>query len=98
MSNLSNLHRVIYREDPENVIGTYIQQVQSGRLAIADPVPDDVLDILKTAIPADFNNSPHLEWQYVIRKGVVWKIDETSQDESYSPQSEDETAVLELMS
>src|SRR5713226_2837045 len=23
MSNLSNLHRVIYREDPENVVGTY---------------------------------------------------------------------------
>src|SRR5207245_842000 len=50
MSNLNNLHRIIFREDPENVIGVYLQQIQAGKLDIADPVPDDVLDLLKTAV------------------------------------------------
>ena len=95
MSNLNNLHRIIFREDPENVIDTYLQQIQTGKRNIADPVPDDVHDLLKTAVPADFNNSANLAWCYVIRKGVVWQIDETPDD--YTPQSEDETAVLELM-
>ena len=96
ISNLNNLHRIIYRPDPEHVISTYIEQIQSGRLAIADPIPDDVLDLLKTATPADFNNSPNLVWHYVISEGVVWKIDEAPDD--YVAQNEDELVVLELMS
>jgi hypothetical protein len=96
LSNMSNLHRIIYRDDPEHVIPTYIEQIQSGRLDIADPIPDDVLDLLKTATPADFNNSPNLAWHYVISKGVVWKIEEAPDD--YVTQSEDEIVILQLMS
>jgi hypothetical protein len=94
LSNLSNMSCIIYREDPDHVIDTYIQQVQAGKLNLADPMPDDVQDILKTATPADFNNSNKLQWRYVIRKGVVWQIDEVTGD--YTPQTEDEAAVLEL--
>jgi hypothetical protein len=94
LSNLSNMSCIIYREDPDHVIDTYIQQVQAGKLNLADPIPDDVQDILKTATPADFNNSNKLQWRYVIRKGVVWQIDEVAGD--YTPQTEDEAAVLEL--
>ena len=95
MSNLSNMQRVIFREDPEDVIGKYIRDIQAGRLDIAEPTPDDVLDLLKTAVPADFNNSPHLQWKYVIRKGIVWQIDEAP--EGYTAQTEDEEQLLELM-
>jgi hypothetical protein len=96
LSNLSNMSCIIFREDPDHVIDTYIQQVQAGKLNLADPMPDDVQDILKTAAPADFNNSTKLQWRYVIRKGVVWQIDEVTGD--YTPQTEDEAAVLELTS
>ena len=95
ISNLGNLHRIIFREDPEGVISRYIHQVQTGELKIDAPVPGDVLDLLRTATPADFNNSPHLEWCYVIRKGWIWQIDEATAD--YKPQSDDEAAVLDLM-
>src|SRR6266568_1336456 len=95
MSNLSNMQRVIFREDPEDVIGKYIRDIQAGRLDIAEPTPDDVLDLLKTAVPADFNNSPHLQWKYVIRKGIVWQIHEAR--EGYTAQTEDEEQLLELM-
>ncbi len=95
MSNLSNMQRIIYRDDPEQVIPNYIHQVQSGQLNLSDPVPDDVLDFLKTATPADFNNSRNLEWRYVIRKGYVWKIDEVP--DGYIPASTDEAEVLELI-
>lgn len=95
MSNLSNLHRVIFREDPEQVIPAYIHDLQSGKLQISDPVPDNVLDVIKTATPADFNNSSNLEWRYVIREGKIWKIDETA--DGYMPASQDETDILALI-
>jgi hypothetical protein len=66
MSNLGNMQRVIFRDDPEGLIPTYVQQVQSGKRAISDPVPDRVLDLLKTAVPMDFSTNPNLEWHYVI--------------------------------
>ncbi len=80
LSNLNNLQRIIFRPDPKDIIPNYIRQVQSGELDIAQPAPGDVLDLLKTATPADFNNSDRLEWRYVIRKGVVWKIDQAPED------------------
>ncbi len=95
MSNLSNLHRVIYRDDPEGVIKTYVQQLQSGKLKLSDPIPDDVLDLLKTAIPADFNNSPDLAWRYVVKEGMVWQLDEVP--DGYTPASKDEADVLQLI-
>src|SRR5947209_6103641 len=96
MSNLSNMDRVIFREDPEGLVPNYIQQIQSGKLDIAAPVPDDVLDLLKTATPADFNNSSKLEWRYIIHEGVIWQIDEAP--DHYKPQSEGEAAALEMLS
>jgi len=95
MSNLSNLHRVIYRDDLEGVIQTYVQQLQSGKLKLSDPIPDDVLDLLKTAIPADFNNSPDLAWRYVVKEGMVWQLDEVP--DGYTPASKDEADVLQLI-
>jgi len=96
MSNLSNMQRIIFREDPEGVIADYVDRVRSSKLDLAGPVPDAVLDLLKTAMPADFNNSTNLEWRYVINKGVVWQIDKAPAD--YRPQSEDEAAALAMMS
>ncbi|MEO6890466.1 MAG: hypothetical protein ABI456_13845, partial [Ktedonobacteraceae bacterium] len=90
-----NMQRVIFRVDDEGVIPRYIQQVQSGALDLAGPVPGDVLDLLKTATPADFNNNANLEWRYIIRKGVVWRIDEAPT--GYQPQDENEANVLELL-
>ncbi len=95
MSNLPNMQRVIFREDDEGVIPRYIQQVQSGALDLAGPVPGDVLDLLKTATPADFNNSANLEWRYIILKGVVWRIDEAPA--GYHPQDENEATVLAVL-
>lgn len=94
-NNLQNMARVIFRDDPEQVIPRYIQKVQSGQFKLSDPPPDDVLDLLKTALPADFNSSANLEWRYVALKGVVWKIDAASDD--YTPASEEESEVLELL-
>ena len=54
-----------------------------------------VISFLKTTLPADFNNSRNLEWRYVIRKGIVWKIGEAPDD--YQPQSRDEEEVLALL-
>jgi hypothetical protein len=62
---------------------------------IHDPAPEEVLDLLKTATPADFNDSPNLEWRYVVLKGVVWRVEETADD--YQPQSEDEKDILALL-
>lgn len=95
ISNLNNIHRVIFREDPNGIIPWYIEQVRTGKLDIHDPAPDDVLDLLKTGTPADFNNSPNLEWRYVILKGVVWQIDEAP--EGYKVQSEEEQDILDLL-
>jgi hypothetical protein len=94
-SNLNNLHRIIFREDPEGIIAEYIHNVQSGKLDIHQPAPEDVLDLLKTTTPADFNNSRHLEWCYVILKGIVWQISEAPDD--YQPQSQEEAEVLKLL-
>ena len=95
LSNLNNLQQIIFRPDPNDIIPTYIRQVQSGELDIAQPAPGDVLDLLKTATPADFNNSDRLEWRYVIRKGVVWKIDEVPS--GYQAQSSDEADILKML-
>jgi len=96
MSNLNNLHRVIVHPDPDGIIDNYVKQVQAGKLDMAAAVPKEVTDLLKTTTPADFNNSPNLEWRYVIRRGWVWQIDTAPDD--YKPQSADEAAVLNLMS
>ena len=96
LSNLSNLHRVIYHPDPDGIIANYVQQVQSSKLDIAAAVPGAVLDLLKTTTPADINNTTNLDWRYVIRKGWVWQIDNSAPD-GYTAQSTDEAAVLALM-
>lgn len=95
LSNLSNMQRIIFCADLEGIIPRYIQQIQSGQLDIAEPVPSDVLDLLKTALPADFNNSPNLEWRYIILKGAIWEIHEAP--EGYQPEDEDEANLLELL-
>jgi hypothetical protein len=95
MSNLSNMHRVLFRDDPAGLIPEYIHNVQTGRLDIHDPAPDDVLDLLKTATPADFNNSPALDWRYVILKGVVWRIETVPDD--YQVRSKDEQEILDML-
>jgi len=96
MSNLGNMPRVIFRDDPEGLIPTYVQQVQLGKRAISDPVPDEVLDLLKTAVPMDFNSSSNLEWHHIIREGVVWRIGEAPA--GYTPQREEEKEVLAMLS
>ncbi|GAC1361091.1 MAG: hypothetical protein PVS3B1_24020 [Ktedonobacteraceae bacterium] len=93
--NLSHLHRVIFCSDPDRVIANYIRQVQLEKIDLADPVPEDVLDLLKAATPADFNNSPNLKWEYVILRGKIWEITEV--DDDYEPQSTDEAEVLQLL-
>ncbi len=97
LHNLKHMHRIIYREDPDGVMAAYLEQVAAGKLQIADAIPEDVLNLLKTATPADFNNSRDLEWCYIIRKGWVWRIDEDVSAD-YQPQSVDEAEVLKLMS
>jgi hypothetical protein len=94
-SNLRNMQHVIFREDPEGIISNYIRQIQSGELDIHRPAPPDVLDFLKTTTPADFNNSPYLEWRYVILKGVVWQIEEAPED--YTPASQDEQDIISML-
>ena len=91
--NLSNMECVIFRPDPEGLIKDYIHKVQNGELDIHNPAPDDVLDLLKTATPADFNNNGKLAWRFVIVKGTVWRIEEAA--DNYLPQSEAEQNVLE---
>ncbi|HLZ62127.1 MAG TPA: hypothetical protein VKR06_34720 [Ktedonosporobacter sp.] len=95
LNNLRNMQRVLYREDPDQVMSTYIQSILAGERDLAQPIPDDVLDLLKTATPADFNNSPDLQWRYIILAGRVWQIDEVPT--GYIPQSEDEKGVLAMM-
>ncbi|HLJ33943.1 MAG TPA: hypothetical protein VKU38_09850 [Ktedonobacteraceae bacterium] len=95
LNNLNNMQQIIFRPDPKNIIPMYMRQVQNGELDIAHPAPGDVLDLLKTATPADFNNSDRLEWRYVICKGVVWKIDEAPI--GYQAQSQDETEIIKML-
>lgn len=95
MSNLSNLNRIIFRDDPQQIIPNYIQQVQSGKIKLSDSVPGDVVNLLQTATPADFNDSPNLEWRYIIKEGMVWQIQPAP--DNYIPASQDESNVLALM-
>ncbi len=95
LHNLSQMECVIFRPDPKGIVRDYIHKVQSGELDIKEPAPEDVLDFLKTATPADFNNSPRLEWHYVILKGDIWKIEEVADD--YNAQSSAEEKVLEMI-
>lgn len=95
LHNLRNMQRILFREDPDQVMSSYIQRILAGKLDLADPVPEDVQDLLKTALPADFNNSPNLEWRYIVRNGNVWQIDEAPA--GYMPQSDDEKAVLAMI-
>lgn len=96
MSNLSNLARVIIRDDPNQVVPAYVRQVQSGKLQLSDPIPDDVLSLLKTTTPAEINNSPNLDWRYIVRKGVVWKINTDPQASTLAPGT-DEADVLAML-
>ncbi len=95
LHNLRNMQHILYRNDPQRMLVTYIERILAGELQLADPVPDDVLDLLKTATPADFNNSPNLEWRYMILNGCVWQIDEAP--EGYHAQNEDEENVLAMI-
>jgi len=95
IQNLQNLHQVIFCPDPNGVIDDYIRRVKMGQWDIGESAPDTVLDLLKTTTPADFNDSSKVVWRYIIRKGVVWKID-TMVDDS-EPQSQNERDVLALM-
>ncbi|HEX7733921.1 MAG TPA: hypothetical protein VF458_03635 [Ktedonobacteraceae bacterium] len=95
LHNLRNMQQILYREDPEALLSGYIQRILAGERDLADPVPDDVQDLLKTALPADFHNSPCLEWRYIVLNGCVWQID--SAPPGYTSQSADEDAVLEML-
>ncbi len=93
--NLQHMERVIFRPDPQGLVRDYIQKVQKGELDIHATPPDELLDLLKTATPADFNNTDKLEWRYIILKGMVWHIEEAPDD--YKAQSMDEEKVLEII-
>ncbi len=95
MSNLKNMQCIIFREDPSEIIPEYIHQVQAGKLDIQDPAPENVLDLLKTVTPADFNNSANLEWRYVILNGAVWRIEEAPAD--YQAQHKEEQEVMDML-
>ncbi|GAC1616891.1 MAG: hypothetical protein NVS4B11_05390 [Ktedonobacteraceae bacterium] len=92
---MQNLHHVIFCDDPDGVIAEYVWQIQVGKRNLDDPIPGAVLDLLKTALPADFNNSLDLQWCYIIHQGKVWQIDDVA--EGYRPQSEEEAFVLDLL-
>jgi hypothetical protein len=95
MSNLHNMHRILFRDDPEGIFADYLQRVQLGKLDIAATVPGNVMDLLKTATPADFSSSENLEWRYIIRQGIVWRIDKIAGE--YEPHDEEEAEVVKLM-
>ena len=95
LTNMNNMDHILLREDPEGVFEQYVQQLRAGKLNIADPVPEDVLNLLKTSTPADFNNNENLDWKYIVREGEIWQIDKAPQ--GYQPQTEDEATVLELL-
>lgn len=95
LHNLRHMQRVLYCPDPDKVISTYIERLLTAELDLADPIPGEVLDLLKTATPADFNNSANLEWRYVILNGGVWQIDEAPV--GYIAQNKDEARVLAML-
>jgi hypothetical protein len=78
-----------------NACALELLDVRSGKLDIRKPAPEDALDLLKTATPADFNNNSHLEWCYVILKGTVWQISEAP--DGYQPQSQEKAELLKLL-
>ena len=69
--------------------------MQSGKLKLSEPVPGEVINLLQTSTPADFNDSPNLEWRYIIKEGMVWQI--SPAPDTYTPASQDESSVLALM-
>lgn len=95
MSNLSNMQRIIFRDDPSGIIPEYVQGLQSGKSKFSDPLPERVVNFLKTTTPADFNNCTSLEWRYIILKGAVWKIDVAP--DGYTTQNQDEAGILKLL-
>ena len=95
LHNLRNMGRILYREDPDGVLETYIQQILAGSRELADALPEDLQDLLNTALPADFHNNPNLEWRYIVLNGNVWQIDEAPAD--YIARSDEEKAVLEMI-
>lgn len=96
LSNLNNLQHVIFCDDPDGDIARYIQEVQTGKRDLAEAVPENVLNVLRTATPADFNNSPKLQWRYIINKGYVWQIYEAPAGSEQEPESKDEQEILAL--
>jgi hypothetical protein len=97
LNNLHNMHQIIFRDDPDNVISRYIEEVQSDHEKLAEPLPEEVLNLLRTATPADFNNSSKLAWRYIINKDYVWQIYEATGNQEAEPQSKDEQEILALM-
>lgn len=95
LQNLRSMQRVLYRSDPDQAMSTYIKRLLAGELDLADPPPNEVQDLLKTATPADFNNSPNLEWRYIILNGRVWHIEEAPA--GYVAQSKEEAGVLAML-
>jgi hypothetical protein len=95
LHNLRNMQHLLYREDPQRIMEQYVQRLVANEQELADPVPDDVQDLLKTALPADFHNSPDLEWRYIVLNGTVWQIDDAPT--GYLPQSADEASVLAMI-
>lgn len=95
MSNLRHLPCVLFRDDPDGLVEHYVEQMLSGAQELAAPVPEPILDLLKTATPADFAASPNLDWRYVVLAGAVWQIEPAP--EGYEPGSEAEATVLQLV-
>jgi hypothetical protein len=95
LHNLRHMRHILYREDPDGVMETYIQQVLAGKRDLADPLPEDVQDLLNTALPVDFHNSPDLAWRYIVLNGTVWQIDEAPAD--YTPRSAEEQEILHMI-
>lgn len=95
MSNLANMRRVLFRDDADGLVAAYVREVQSGRQDIAQPLPGPVLNLLKTATPADFSASPNLAWRYVVLDGELWQIEPA--EEGYLLRGEEEIGVLGLI-
>ncbi len=81
--------------DPDGIIATCVYKVQVGKRGLADPIPARVLDLLKTIIPAGFNNTANLKWSYLIVNGNIWKIDKV--DDGYTPQDEKEATIMKIL-
>lgn len=95
ISNLRHLPDVLFRADPDGLVERYVEGALAGKQDLAAPVPGPVLDLLKTATPADFSASPNLEWRYIVLAGAVWQIEPAP--DGYQAGSEAETEVLKLV-